>query len=81
MAGRRSGRWQVGGWAVRGGITGWRDAWILRDANAPGARLSRCHLIANIFGAPLQRDDGSSRSLFWFRIAGNTGPGSVNPGN
>ncbi|MGW8378912.1 DNA/RNA non-specific endonuclease [Streptomyces sp. ODS28] len=141
-----------GGNAARGDITGWRDAQIFRDANAPGATLARCHLIANVLGgkgqsarhqqtnlvpcfqvgmntgpgsmrtyetivqnavandlgrndavsysviplyrdrtstipssvimtATLQRHDGSSRSLFWFRIVGNTGPGNVNLGN
>lgn len=141
-----------GGNAARGDITGWRDAQIFRDANAPGAVLARCHLIANVLGgkgqsarhqqtnlvpcfqvgmntgtpsmrtyetivqnavdndlgrndavsysviplyedatstipssvimsATLQRADGSSRSLFWFRIVGNTGPGGVNLGN
>ncbi|MFI5660018.1 hypothetical protein [Streptomyces sp. NPDC051684] len=34
-----------------------------------------------LMSATLQRDNGSSRSLFWFRIVGNTGPGSVNLGN
>ena len=34
-----------------------------------------------IMTATLQRANGSSQSLFWFRIVGNTGPGGVNLGN
>lgn len=59
-------------------ITGWEDAKLFRDIFAPGAVVSRCHLIANRLGGPGRSDDGGPANLVpcWQRGV-NTGTPSM----
>jgi hypothetical protein len=40
----------VTGKPAGGDITGWQDAKLYRDANSPGTKLARCHLVPNVIG-------------------------------
>jgi hypothetical protein len=59
-------------------ITGWQDAKLFRDLFAPGAVVSRCHLIANQLGGPGRSDDGGPANLVpCWQVGANTGPNSM----
>lgn len=59
-------------------ITGWEDAKLFRDTFAPGAVVSRCHLIANQLGGPGKSNDGGPANLVpCWQAGANTGGKSM----
>lgn len=66
------------GSGATGNITGWQDALRFVAQFAPGTKIARCHLIAQVFGGKGQvRDGGQANLVPCWQVGMNTGTPSM----